>query len=184
MNNLHDVHFTFNTTGSPNVKDNFKLFLDDKGNIIDRGGIEYGIYNKVLSLNFNFTKTLLIKRHHIGLGDVIDWVTNKLYIKDLIMYLTNGKCGCEQRRIKFNNWFKFYWFTFKLRETYFNDHHYTKINQNKLTELKETVLSTINKMKDQDKEVSKTDLPTNPILKKPNPPKTGCGCSKAKKVIA
>jgi len=116
------THFTFNTPGMlGSVGKPLQLFLDENGNIINRNKVEYGVYNKIIDLEFK--KVLLIKKHYIGLGDVIDLVTKITKIKDLIIYLTKGNCGCEARRIKFNKWFKFYWFSFKFRQIYSDDYN-------------------------------------------------------------
>jgi hypothetical protein len=98
-----------------------QLFLDNDGKIINRNKIEYGVYNKIIDLEFK--KVLFIKKHYIGLGDIIDWITRLTRIKDLIIYLTKGNCGCEARRVKFNKWFKFYWFSIKFREIYADDYN-------------------------------------------------------------
>jgi hypothetical protein len=119
---LNHSHFTFNTSGE--MESNFKpfqLFIDNNGNIVDRSFIEYGVYNKII--NFQFKKLLMIKKNKIGLGDVIDWITTITKIKDFIIYITKGNCGCEERRIKFNKWFNFYWFSFKFRDIYANDYY-------------------------------------------------------------
>jgi hypothetical protein len=118
MQNLHDMYFTFNSSISGNNTNNFKVFLDNNGNIIDKNKLEYGVYNKVIKIQIS--KLLLIQKNKLKFGDVIDFFTKKLYIKNLIMYLTNGNCGCEERRIKFN---KFYipWYSLKFRELYFQD---------------------------------------------------------------
>ena len=106
MNKLGNVHFTFNTTGSVNESDNFKVYLDKNGNPITNE-LEYGVYNKIIEINFN--KLLMIKLQYIGFGDIIDFITKITGIKKLIIKLTNGNCGCEQRRIKFNSYLKFYY---------------------------------------------------------------------------
>jgi hypothetical protein len=119
---LNHSHFTFNTSGE--MESNFKpfqLFIDNNGNIVDRSFIEYGVYNKII--NFQFKKLLMIKKNKIGLGDVIDWITTVTKIKNFIIYITKGNCGCEERRIKFNKWFKFYWFSLKFRDIYANDYY-------------------------------------------------------------
>ena len=64
-------------------------------------------YYKPIEFQFSFNKTLKVKLLKISLriGDVIDFVTRITGIKKLIIKWTNGNCGCEQRRKKFNNWF-------------------------------------------------------------------------------
>jgi hypothetical protein len=118
----NNTHFTFNTTGMiGSVGKPLQLFIDDEGKIINRNKIEYGVYNKIF--NFEFKKVLIIKKHSIGFGDIIDKITTITKIKDLIIYLTKGNCGCEARRIKFNKWFKIYWFTIKFRQIYSDDYN-------------------------------------------------------------
>lgn len=117
---FNHTHFTFNTTGSlHSFGKPFQLFLDKNGKIVNKNDIEYGVYNKIIDINFK--KVFLIKKHYIGLGDVVDWFTTITKIKNLIIFITKGNCGCEQRRIKFNKWFKFYWFSFKFRKIYADD---------------------------------------------------------------
>jgi hypothetical protein len=118
MSNLFDMTFTFNSNINQNESSNIKVFLDKTGNIIDNNKVEYGIYNK--AINIKITKLFFIKKYKLGIGDIIDFFTKTFYIKNLIVYLTNGNCGCEERRIKFN---KYYipWYTFKIREMYFQD---------------------------------------------------------------
>lgn len=64
-------------------------------------------YYKPLKFDFSFKKTIKLKILKISLriGDIIDFVTRITGIKKLIIKWTNGNCGCEQRRKKFNKWF-------------------------------------------------------------------------------
>lgn len=64
-------------------------------------------YHKILSWHFSFEKALNIKyvKYSLHVGDIIDFITRHTGIKKLIVKLTNGNCGCEARRIKFNKWF-------------------------------------------------------------------------------
>lgn len=122
MGNLFNyTNFIFNSTGQMEnfAGKPFQLFLEENGTIVNKSNIEYGIYNKII--NFQFKKVLMIQKHFLGLGDIIDWITKITKLKDLIIYLTKGNCGCEERRIKFNKWFKFYWFSLKFREIYADD---------------------------------------------------------------
>jgi hypothetical protein len=66
------------------------------------------LYYKVINLNFKFEKVFKIKLNFVSLhiGDIIDYITKKTGIKKLVIKLTNGNCGCEARRVKFNKWFK------------------------------------------------------------------------------
>ena len=86
-------------TGTQNVIDSVKYFNNKKEEN------EY-IYYKVI--NFKFQKVFKIKLNFVSLhiGDIIDYITKKTGIKKLVIKLTNGNCGCEARRVKFNKWFK------------------------------------------------------------------------------
>lgn len=119
MGNLFDAYFAFNTTGSVNSRDAFSAFIDNDGNIVDQANLEYGVYNKSISISYN--KLFYVKKHKIGFGDAIDYITNITKLKDLIMFLTKGNCGCEARRKLFNKWFSFPWYTIQSRELYIQD---------------------------------------------------------------
>lgn len=108
--------YTFNT--STDGDSSFKAYLDKNGNI-ENHSLEYGFYNK--SIEIHISKLFYLKKIYVGFGDIIDFFTRKLYIKDLIVYLTNGNCGCEARRIKFNKWFKIPFIVLKSRTLYAND---------------------------------------------------------------
>jgi len=185
MNNLFNAHFTFNTTGSMNSRDNFRAHLDKNGNIIDNSKLEYGYYNYPISINFS--KLLLIKRHSIGLGDIIDFFTKKLYIKNFIMFVTKGNCGCEERRVLFNKWFKFVWFSLSFRPLYLQDsdtiNRIKYLRKNKINITPETPAF-------RPKLPTRKDVALNEITEvngeKPNPVKPeqikkSCGCSRGKK---
>lgn len=188
MDRLGDVHFTFNTTGSTSSKDNFKVYLDQKGNII-KNNLEYGIYNKIIEINFN--KLFMVKLNYIGLGDVIDFITTITGIKKLIIYLTNGNCGCEKRRVKFNKWFQFYYLTFGFRKLYIDDSdmlkHSNFINP---TKIKDQEVEILYEMENFDK-VQTAQPPTisNPVAPKESKPltaaqvKKSCNCSKKKRPL-
>ena len=183
MANLHDMHFGFNTSTVGNHTNPFKVYLDDSGNIIDKGKLEYGVYNKIIKIQFQ--KFLLIQKHKLKLGDIIDFFTRKLYIKNLIMYITNGNCGCEQRRIKFN---KFYipWYTLKIRELYFQDQEV--INYVKNVKKSKGKLPSFTSNDKKINVPSFNELPeqmrTNIVERKKQTPldpaqiKKSCGCSK------
>lgn len=185
MDRLGEVHFTFNTTGSINSKDNFKVYLDEKGNII-KNDLEYGIYNKIIEINFN--KLFMVKLNYIGLGDVIDFITTITGIKKLIIFLTKGNCGCEKRRIKFNKWFKFYYLTFGFRKLYMDDSAILKnsnfINPNKIKNQKNKILNEIKKFDMIENNEPTTTTPSRTkIEKKPlttNQVRKSCNCSKKK----
>ena len=176
--------FTFNSNITQNGNSVVKVFLDKTGNIIDNNKIEYGVYNK--AINIRITKLFFIKKHKLGIGDIIDFFTKTFYIKNLIVYLTKGNCGCEARRIKFN---KYYipWYTFKIREIYFQDEE----NLNTIKNFKKINIK-LNPYKDPDK-MKKPSSPMKSVFpenntqhqevknQKPIEPikvKKSCGCSK------
>lgn len=185
MKNLFDAQFTFNSSGSMHAKESFKVFLDNNGNIIDKDQREYGIYNKVLKINIS--TLLFIKKHYVGLGDIIDFITRKLYIKALLIYLTNGNCGCETRRILFNKWVQIPWFSIHKRPLYLDDEEilndvknykkrniklqlkeeYNKIIGGSLPSMKRFFMNN-----DQNTEQQQP----KPEAPKPVKPKGGCGC--------
>lgn len=185
MSNLFDAHFTFNTTGSMSSSDNFKAYLDNDGNIIDNSQLDYGYHH--IPISINISKLFIIKRHTLGLGDIIDFFTKKLYIKDLIVYLTKGNCGCEERRIVFNKWFKFVWFTFTIRSLYLQDHeminrlkNFKKYNIKLPTEDKKTERKLPTRSEVAQNGV--TNVPSSiqkPVTKEQV--KRSCGCANKKK---
>ena len=173
--------FTFNSvvSGSGGGKA-IKIFLDKNGNIIDNSKNKYGVYNKVIKIKIE--KLLFVEKHKLGIGDIIDFFTKTFYIKNLIVYLTKGNCGCEARRIKFN---KYYipWYTFKIRNLYFSDEG----NVNTIKNIKKMNIK-LNKYKEP-KEMNgpmsppKIATPIHQEVKdqKPIEPikvKKSCGCSR------
>jgi hypothetical protein len=179
MNKLGNVHFTFNTTGSVNESDNFKVYLDKNGNPITNE-LEYGVYNKIIEINFN--KLLMIKLQYIGFGDIIDFITKITGIKKLIIKLTNGNCGCEQRRIKFNSYLKFYYPILKFRNLYIEDESFLK--KNKVINQKNFKPKKI--MSSNKVEVIEQTIKPNITEKKPLTTaqiKKSCNCKKNKKPL-
>lgn len=184
MRNLFDAYFAFNTTGSVNTRDAFSAFIDKDGNIVDQSSLEYGVYNKAISISYN--RLFYIKKSKIGFGDAIDYITHITKIKDLIIYLTKGNCGCEERRKLFNKWFSFPWYTIKSRELYIQDKDVIKHIKNakkhkkKLPSLKEK----FEKMQKtfEPKIVNKKVETAEEVVQKPKPKPIepgkvkGCGC--------
>lgn len=128
------TQFIFNSTGQiTSSAKPFQLFSDSNGTILNKHNIEYGIYNKIINLEFK--KVLMIQKHAIGLGDIIEWITKITKIKNLIIYITKGNCGCEKRRTILNKWIKFYWFSVKFREIYASDSYVIKNQKNLLKEI-------------------------------------------------
>lgn len=72
---------------------------------IASGGGTHQVSNKWLKEEQakNFKK--VIQYRYLGLGDIIDFFTRYSGLKMLIMWITDGKCGCEERRKKFNKFF-------------------------------------------------------------------------------
>ena len=163
----------------------------------------YIFYKKI---NFEFKKSFKVKLITVSLhfGDVIDFITRHTGIKKLIMWATNGNCGCEARRVKFNEWFKIPLIFFKLDS--FNYADYIDIKkQNKninndpsnkklytsYAEYKKNLIQEENNIlihnvinKNFEKGIMK--LPTGikePMVLNPTntPPTSGCGCGSKKK---
>lgn len=142
INIKNNSTFTFNTTGSLDSA-GYRFFMDNDNKIILPKNPEYGFYNKII--NIKFSKFIYLNKVYIGLGDIIDFFTRKLYIKNLIVYLTNGNCGCEARRIKFNKFLKIPFIKLYWREVMAND-------ENRIESLKQ------NKKSKTDKQLNKEML--------------------------
>ena len=119
MKNLYDAQFTFNSSGSLHTRDEFKVFYDNQGNLINRSKRPFGFYNKIIQISYS--RLWYITKHTIGLGDIIDFFTKTLYIKQFLVYITNGNCGCESRRILFNKWVQIPYFKLNNRIVYMDD---------------------------------------------------------------
>lgn len=135
MNNTHSTNFTFNSSGSFDFNENFKIYYDSHGNIRGDSQRLFGNYN--FPINISIKKLLMINVSKIGLGDIIDFFTKKLYIKNFIMFLTKGNCGCEERRIFFNKWIKIpYKISFSSRKLFEDDsdllYEFKKMKKNKV----------------------------------------------------
>jgi len=172
---MNTLYYTFKTTGSNDPHDTFKLFLDNNGNIINNNDIEYGVYNKIISIDIK--KLLFVKVKKIGLGDIIDFFTTITGVKKLIIYLTKGNCGCEARRIKFNSIQIPYLLVFKLRELYEMDPIVLKNNKNLFTKK----LTKRTKLKDEihtNNVISKKENLGKPLTTQEI--KKSCGCNKKK----
>lgn len=147
--------YTFNSSGSFDGKQNFKVFLDSNGNLKDTRNRSFGMYNIPIDIQTLISFNIL----YIGLGDIIDFFTKKLYIKNLIMFITNGKCGCEERRKRFNKLLQIpYFIIIQKRLLYFDDHEVIEAikiaRKNKISMIKKTTflekeLEEITKFKNQ-----------------------------------
>jgi hypothetical protein len=178
-------------TGAQNVIDSVKYFNNKKEEN------EY-IYYKVINLNFKFQKVFKIKLNFVSLhiGDIIDYITKKTGIKKLIIKLTNGNCGCEARRVKFNKWFKIPILLFKFDKLSYKNkidiESQEKTEQDiidkqdakrKEEEIIENVkLNMINKKFEKDVEYNNIHA-MNPESSSTNKKPGGCGCG-AKKPLS
>ena len=193
--------YTFNTTGDDGIFGNdIKFYLDRQGNIINRDTRKFGIYNKVIKIEYG--KLWYITKHHIGLGDIIDFFTKTLYIKQFLIWITNGNCGCETRRILFNKWVKIPYLKLNSRPLYADDDEIAleislarkrKINFKSWEEQKEKMRKFIGytgelnmNMENFNQKMQDINEAVKPNIPKPQPIKPenikgGCGCSKKKK---
>jgi hypothetical protein len=147
------------------------------------------LYYKVINLNFKFQKVFKMKLNFVSLhiGDIIDYITKKTGIKKLIIKLTNGNCGCEARRIKFNKWFQIPIISFKFDKlNYKNEIDIAIAEEAKEDDIKQEQIDNKNeeifeqiKLNMMNKQYNeKRNLITNnnsnykPTNKKPG----GCGC--------
>jgi len=157
MNNLNMTQptYTFNSSGGFDGKNNFKVFLDSQGNLKDTRNRPFGMYN----IPIDIQTLIYFNIFYIGLGDIIDFFTKKLYIKNLIMFITKGKCGCEERRKLFNKFLKIpYFIKIQKRRLYFEDHEIIEqlktARKNKISLIKKTTflekdLEDFNKVKNE-----------------------------------
>ena len=110
--------FTFNTSstadgnnGTYNIPNDFHLKSNNINNIV-------------------YKKTVIFLIKIIGLGDIIDFITHYTGIKYIIIKITKGKCGCEARRKKFNQYVSIPYITIGVQPI-------VKIPKNDMFELKE-----------------------------------------------
>lgn len=165
------TQFIFNSTGEMTSSSKpFQLFSDENGTILNKNYVEYGVYNKIINLEFK--KVFILKKHIIGFGDIVDWITTITKIKDLIIFITKGNCGCEKRRLLFNKWLKFYWFSFKFRTIYADDKNIIPQQKILLKDLMPiSILESKQKLPNKKSEIKPITIsPTQPPLKK------SCGC--------
>jgi len=207
MTNLYDNKssiFTFNSTGDF-LNPSMKMYTDKMGKVLDQEVIEYGFFNKIVDIKIS--KLFYLKKMHIGLGDIIDFFTKKLFIKDLIVYLTDGNCGCEDRKIKFNKWVQIPYVVLKSRPLLVNDKEYLerlKFKNLKLTNKKQDStnpqsftrkkdgksfnmnnikinLNNTNKQQQSQQTPSNNTQNTSNTPVKPDQIRGGCGCRKNKR---
>lgn len=186
-NNLFNAEYFFNSAASTYQGHPLRFKTDSEGNLIDKTKLEYGIYSKYIKIEY--TKLFYVKKHTIGFGDIIDFITEKTYIKDLIIFLTKGNCGCEQRRVLFNKWVKIPYLTFHFRELYVNDIEYLNTLKTISKQNRKFInINNFNKMIMPSREdILKKENATKIInAEKKEPLKTeqikrGCGCKNKKR---
>ena len=110
------------------------------------------------NISFSFYKLIIIKKDKLGIGDVIDFITKVSGIKWLIVKITKGNCGCEQRRKFLNKWLTIPYFYIKIENT--------------LLEEPTVITPDINLKKNY-----KNRVTINPPA---SLPKKGCGCGRKK----
>lgn len=193
--------YTFNSGGNDGVGGgDYKFYFDNSGNIINRDKRVFGVYNKIIRIEYG--KFWYITKNYIGLGDIIDFFTKTFYIKQFLVWITNGNCGCETRRILFNKWVQIPYFKLNSRPLYADDDDillelklarkkkikFVSLDKKK-SEIKKFIgySDTIRQNMEQEKEKNinvvestKQNLP-KPQPVKPENIKGGCGCSKNKK---
>ena len=90
--------------------------------------------------NIIYKKTIIFLIKTIGLGDIIDFITHYTGIKYIIIKITKGKCGCEARRKKFNQYVSIPYLTIELQPI-------TNIPKNNMFELKEPGSESVSRIK-------------------------------------
>lgn len=90
--------------------------------------------------NIIYKKTIIFLIKKIGLGDIIDFITHYTGIKYIIIKITKGKCGCEARRKKFNQYVSIPYLTIELQPI-------TNIPKNNMFELKEPGSESVSRIK-------------------------------------
>jgi hypothetical protein len=136
-------------------------------------------YKKHININFSFKKSFIVKKEYIGSGDIIDFITHITGIKKFIIWWTNGKCGCEARRKKFNSVLRFVYFKLYLTNISYRDEiiEHFKLTRKQQVEKEE---STNNLQLNEDYEKAYQQRVN---IKPPSGIRTaskGCGCSAKK----
>ena len=90
--------------------------------------------------NIIYKKSIIFLIKTIGLGDIIDFITHYTGIKYIIIKITKGKCGCEARRKKFNQYVSIPYLTIELQPI-------TNIPKNNMFELKEAGNEAVSRIK-------------------------------------
>ena len=189
------MHNSNNNNSEILDKEKYKKYKNEEKNYI--------FYKKI---NFEFKKSFKVKLINVSLhlGDVIDFITRYTGIKKLIMWATNGNCGCEARRVKFNEWFKIPLIMFKLESFNYSDYIdikkqnkninndstnkklYTSYNEYKKNLIQEENNMLIHNVINKNFEKGIMKLPagiTAPMVLNPGstPTTSGCGCGSKKK---
>lgn len=151
--NLNDTTFVIGTmqSNSPNgpVSHPLNYNIENNNNnvFIEKNKYEESInytkqflFYKVFDLQFQKALTFKFEIVSLHVGDIIDFITKTTGIKKLIVWLTKGNCGCEARRIKFNEWFKIKLPILKFQPLMYSDivnlkrHKNIKLQENKFKE--------------------------------------------------
>lgn len=211
--NLNDTTFVIGTmqSNSPNgpVFHPLNYNVENQNNdvFIEKNKYEESInYTKQFLFykvfNFEFQKALTFKFETVSLhiGDIIDFITKTTGIKKLIVWLTKGNCGCEARRIKFNEWFKVKLPILKFQPLMYSDivnlkrHKNIKRQENKFKEYQQFNRDKTQKEIEKQKifeqlygsstysSVSQTPEQSANDLKSPTNKKQGCGCGAKKQL--
>lgn len=167
---------------------------DFNTNHIDKTKYEHSKLNKknylyYKPINFEFKKSLVLyfQKYSLHIGDLIDIITRYTGIKKLVIRLTNGNCGCEARRKKFNEIFFVKLPIIKFISLSYSD--MVDVALNNANKRHEQLIKNMNVKKeeelnrDQLKEQIFKNLygnisnnPQSAIPKPPEQPKKGCGC--------
>lgn len=175
------------------------IFIDHDRREQDKKNKNQLTYYKPISWSLSFNRTLKIKHDWISLhiGDIIDFITKYTGIKSLIIKLTKGKCGCEARRKKFNNWFKI-----PFIKIWFDSHDYDdqmtlmedlrekqelqeqKIELNRQERKKAIMIQQGLDQYNGENDLSTREISVRDISSSTSEKKSGCGCqSKMKKTV-
>jgi hypothetical protein len=137
-------------------------------------------YKKHININFSFKKSFIVKKKYIGSGDIVDFFTHITGIKKFIIWLTNGKCGCEARRKKFNSILTFVYFKIYLTDISYRDEFIENFKIARKKQVKEETSTNNLELEEKHAKAYAERINVSPP-NKPRTPSKGCGCS-AKKV--
>lgn len=195
-------HATNSSNGTLEVSstllDNFghHIIDEDKYKELKLKEKEFIFYKR---FNLEFKKSLKIKFIKISLhiGDIIDFITRYTGIKKFIVWATNGNCGCEARRIKFNKWFFLPFLNINLENFNYSDYiDYDNQNKNPLKKKlyksykeyrkdksNQEAMEVIHNVKNKNFERSALKVPEIGPTTTPTQKSSGCGCGAKKKSL-